>query len=429
MSSPRIRLLTAWLVLSTAICVPAIPQGLPRTGPEDVGLSSERLQRISDVFRKYVDDGRLSGAVALVARHGKVAYLESFGSRDMESEAPMAEDAIFRIASQTKALVSVGIMILQEEGQLLITDPVGKYLREFETTTVAEPREHGGYDVVDSKRPITIRDLLTHTAGIDYGYGVASDRWAAAGIQGWYFADRDEPIGATVERMAAIPFEAQPGERYVYGYSTDILGVIIETVSGIPLDEFLRTKIFEPLGMSDTHFYLPAEKTDRLAVVYSATQEGGLERAPDEGGMVSQGAYVEGPRKSFSGGAGILSTASDYARFLQMLLNGGELDGTRVLTHKTVELMTVDHLGELEVSSGVGFGLGLYVVEDLGARGSPGSVGEYGWGGAYHSTYWVDPQEQLVVVYLTQLLPARDIDDHGKLRSLVYQTLFDEVRP
>ena len=428
MASLRTRLLASWLVLAPVVCGPVFAQGLPRAQPEDVGLSSARLQRLSDVLQEYVSDGRLAGAVALVARHGGVAYLETFGHRDLESRSPMHEDAIFRIASQTKALVSVGVMILQEQGLLLITDPVGKYLPEFRTTTVAEPREDGGYDVVDAERPITIRDLLTHMAGISYGNGVARDRWGEAGIQGWYFAHRDEPIGATVARMAALPFDAQPGERWIYGYSTDILGALVERVSGLALYDFLRTRIFEPLGMRDTHFYLSEAKSDRLAVVYSAKAEGGLERAPDPGGMVGQGAYLEGPRKSFSGGAGLLSTAIDYARFLQMLLNGGELDGVRVLTRKTVQLMTVDHLGELQLSDGVGFGLGFSVVEDLGARGLPGSIGEFGWDGAYHSTYWVDPQEQLVVVYLTQLIPATNLDDHGKLRTLVYQALIDEER-
>lgn len=419
----RRRLFLLALLLATA--APALDaQALPRTEPEAVGLSSERLERLSSVLQGYVEAGQLPGGVALVARRGRIAYLEAFGQRDREAPSPMREDAIFRIASQTKALVSVGVMMLQEDGRLLITDPVGKYLPEFRETTVAVPKEQrDGYEVVKAKRPITIRDLLTHTAGIGYGGGVARDRWEAAGITGWYFADRDEPIGATVSRMAALPFDAQPGERWVYGYATDILGAVIERVSGETLDAFLQSRVWDRLGMKDTHFYLPEAKRDRLAVVYSATDAGGIERAPDPGGMVGQGAYVEGPRKSYSGGAGLLSTAADYARFLQMLLNGGELDGTRILSPKTVQLMTVDHLDEVEYRDGQGFGLGFYVVEDLGARGVPGSVGEFGWGGAYHSTYWVDPEEELVVVYLTQLIPARGLDDQGKLRALIYQAL------
>jgi len=416
----------AWLVLAVSV-QPLAAQGLPRARPEDVGMSTERLARLGDAFQQYAEEGRLPGAVVLVARHGRTAYFEAFGSLDLESGSPMREDAIFRIASQTKAVVSVAVMMLQEEGRLLITDPVGRYMPAFAKTTVAVRREGGGYDVVEARRPITIRDLLTHTAGIGYGNGPASDRWEAAKIQGWYFADRDEPVGSTVERMAALPFDAQPGERFVYGYNTDILGALVERVSGLPLDEFLRTRILEPLGMYDTRFYLDPADRDRLATVYSASANG-LERAPDPGGMVGQGAYADGPRRSFSGGAGLLSTASDYARFLQMLLNGGELDGVRILSPKTVQLMTVDHIGDRYGPAGVGFGLGFSVVEDLGARGVLGSIGEFGWGGAYHSTYWADPQEQLVVVYFTQLIPAGNIDDHGRLRALAYQAIIDGTR-
>lgn len=412
-------LLTA-LLFSSAVHA----QSLQRTRPEDVGMSSERLDRLTETMQGYVDSARLSGSVVLVARHGKVAYLRSFGARDMASHAPMNDSVIFRIASQTKAIVSVGVMMLQEQGRLLIADPVGKYIPEFAKTKVAVAKEGGGYDVVVARRQITIRDLLTHTSGVSYGNGPAADQWKAAGITGWYFADRDEPIQATVARMAALPFDAQPGERWIYGYSIDILGALIERVSGMPLDEFLRTSITGPLGMKDTRFYLDPAKTSRLATVYSVTRTG-LEPAPTPGGMTGQGAYVQGPRKSFSGGAGLLSTAADYARFLQMMLNGGELDGVRILSPKTVQLMTVNQVGDLYGDRGAGFGLGFSVVEDVGARGVPGSVGEFGWGGAYHSTYWVDPVEDLVVVYFTQLIPTGNIDDLAKLRALTYQAIIE----
>lgn len=411
-------------VLSALAIQPATAQDLPRATPEEVGMSSARLERLGDVLQTYIDDGELSGTTAIVVRRGKVAYFEAFGLRDREAGSPMTTDAIFRIASQTKAPISVGVMMLQEEGKLLITDRVGKYLPEFARTTVGVPDGNGGYEVVPANRPIVIRDLLTHTAGISYGTGPASEAWDEAGIGGWYFADRDEPVGTTVARMAVLPMTAQPGTRWVYGYNTDILGALIEKVSGQPLDVFMRERILDPLGMNDTHFYLPSGDRDRLATVYSATN-GGLERAPNPGHMVGQGAYVDGPRQSFSGGAGFLSTASDYARFLQMMLNGGELEGVRILTPKTVELMTTDHLRGIPFRTGEGFGLGFSVVTDLGARGIPGSVGEYGWGGAYHSTYWVDPEEELVVVYLTNLIPAGGIDDHGKLRALIYQAILN----
>lgn len=401
-------------------------QVLKKTEPEKVGMSSERLENLTDNFQQYVNNSKLPGAVVLVARRGQIAYFKSFGKSDIDKNTPMDENSIFRIASQTKAIVSVGVMILQEEGKLLINDPLGKYIPEFNETTVAKAKEDGGYEIVKAKRAITIRDLLTHTSGIGYGDGVAADLWKKAKIQGWYFADRDEPILETVKRIAALPFDAQPGEQFVYGYSTDILGALIEVVSAEPLDKFLKKRILDPLEMNDTHFYLPKDKKERLAVVYSTTEDG-LKKAADPGGMVGQGAYVDGPRLSFSGGAGFLSTAMDYTKFLQMMLNDGKYNGKQIISPKTVELMTVNHLGEVQFpwGKGTGFGLGFSIAEDLGLRGTLGSEGEYGWGGAYHSTYWVDPQEQLVVVYFTQLIPAIGLDDHEKLRALVYQALVD----
>ena len=398
------------------------------------GLNPDRLARLAAALEDYVEAGALPGAVALVAGREEILYLKAFGYRDREADDPLETDDIFRIASQTKAVVSVAIMILQEEGRLLISDPVGRHLPEYLETTVASPNPDGTYDVVPARQPITIRHLLTHTAGITYGGGTAAKEWIEADMTGWYFAHREEPIRETVRRMASLPFEAHPGDYWVYGYATDILGAVVEVASGTALDEFLRTRIFKPLGMADTHFYLPPDKRDRLTVVYSAGEDG-FTRAPDPGGMVGQGAYVDGPRTSFSGGAGLLSTASDYGRFLQMLLNGGTLGDARILSPKSVELMTVDHLGGLLVRDlndasavfgaerGVGFGLGFRVVEDVGAHGVPGSKGVYGWGGAYHSSYWVDPEEELVVVYLAQLIPAGGLDDHAKFRALVYQAI------
>lgn len=207
-------------------------QQLGKVSPEEVGMSTKRLERLSQTFQDYIDEGKLPGATILVARKGKIAYLKSFGKNDIETNVPMSEGSIFRIASQTKAIVSVGVMILQEQGKLLITDPVGKYMPAFMKTKVAVEKEDGSYDIVDAERPITIRDLLTHTSGVSYGYGIAGDLWKEANIQGWYFADRDEPIQATVNRMAELPFESQPRTKFVYGYNTDILGALIEVVSG-----------------------------------------------------------------------------------------------------------------------------------------------------------------------------------------------------
>jgi CubicO group peptidase (beta-lactamase class C family) len=425
-------LLTLGLALGIALGLalapgPAAGQALPAAAPDDLGFSPERLDRLSDALQAYVDEGRLPGAVVLVARHGHVALAEAFGHRDREAGTAQRTDDLFRIASQTKLLVSVAALILQEEGRLLLSHRVSRWLPEFAETTVAVARDDGGYDEVPAERPITVHDLLTHTSGVGYGDGPARDRWAAAGIQGWYFADRDEPVAATVGRMGALPFDAQPGERFVYGYSTDILGAVVERASGVDLDTFLRRRILEPLGMVDTHFYVPPEKRERLTVVYSAS-DSGLVRAPDPGGMVGQGMYVDGPRASFSGGAGLVSTAGDYARVLQMLLNGGELDGVRILSPKSVELMTSDHLPAIYGEQAYGFGLGVQVTTDLGAAAHLGSRGEYGWGGAYHSSYWVDPAEELVVVYMTQLIPAGAIADHARVRALVYQAILDGGR-
>lgn len=414
-----------WLYFGCLALAAAVAQAasFSRTDPGALGFSPARLERLSAALQAYVDEEQIAGSVTLVARHGRIAYLESFGMRDRAADSPMSDDTIFRIASQSKAIVSAAAMILQEEGDLLIGDPVGDYIPEFRQTTVAVPRDGGGYDVVPAARPVTIRDLLTHTSGFDYGTGVAADRWAAAGIQGYYFSDRNEPIRETVARMASLPASAQPGEQWIYGYSIDILGAVVEVASGMPLDAFLRARIFEPLRMSDTAFYLPRGKRDRLATVYGLF-DGRLERAPEEGGQ-GQGAFVDGPRRSFSGGAGLLSTAEDYASFLQMILNGGELNGVRVLSPTTVALMSTSHLGDIAFRPGQGFGLGFSVLEDVGTRGTPGSLGELGWGGAYHSTYWIDPVEELVVVHLTQLAPAGGVDDQDKVRTLIYQAIVD----
>lgn len=404
-------------------------QNLENALPEEVGMSAERLERLSTTLEQYVKDGKMAGSVALIARKGKVVYHRAFGDSDREAGKKMTPDAIFRIASQTKAITSVAIMILQEEGKLLIGDPIGNYLPEWKETTVAKIRENGEYDVVRAKRSITIRDLLTHTAGIGYGYGPAKKEWEEAGIQGWYFADRNEPIAATIARMAKLPMDAEPGEKFVYGYNTDILGAIVEKASGKSLDVFIKERILDPIGMVDTYFYLPKNKEGRLTASYMAYKDKPLERAPDPGVGIGQGHYVKGPRKSFSGGAGLLSTSIDYAKFLQMMLNGGEFNGNRILSPKTVELMIADHVEVRDIpyqgKNGSGFGLGFAITKDVGAKGEPGSVGTFEWGGAYGSTYWADPKEELILVYFKQLTPTNGLDDQAKLKSLVYQAIIE----
>ena len=398
--------------------------------PENNGMSSERLSNIDNVFTNYIDSQKLPGSVILVARNGKIVYHKSFGMSDMENKVPMTNDKIFRIASQTKALVSVGIMMLQEDGKLLLSDSLGTYIPEFKNTKVAVSKRKKGYRVVKAKRPIRIRDLLTHTAGVGYGFGPAASQWKKADLQGWYFAHKNESILKSVQEMAKLPMDAHPGEAFVYGYNTDILGAVIEVISGKSLDVFLKERIFDPLGMVDTHFYLPAEKTSRLSVVYNQ-ENNKLVRADDDGEEESQGHYVVGPRKSFSGGAGLLSTSDNYARFLQMLLNGGIYNDNRILSRKSVELMIADQMNGDHYQGvrfpwdwGTGFGLGFSITNHLGDRGVLGGVGEFGWGGAYHSNYFVNPEEKLLVVYFTQVVPI-SLDDHQKLKALVYQAIVD----
>ncbi|HIF85452.1 MAG TPA: class A beta-lactamase-related serine hydrolase [Gammaproteobacteria bacterium] len=395
--------------------------------PEALGMSSERLERLDSVMKSYVDNGQLAGQVILVLRNGRIAYAAENGLRNIESGLPMTTDTIFRIASQTKAIVSTGIMILHERGQLDISHPLSRYIPEWADMQVAVAKDSRGYDLVPAERPITLRNLLTHTGGMSYGSGPAAEAWEAAGFRGWYFANKTEPIAKSIARMAALPLDAQPGEQWIYGYNTDILGAVIEKASGLTLEEFLQSHIFDPLGMENTHFYLPRDKADLLAVVYQPKDGGSIEAIPASDGMRSQGLYKtgDGPNMSFSGGAGLLSTATDYAKFLQMTLNGGKLNDERILSRKSIELMTTNHLGDIPFRRGQGFGLGFSVVTDLGSRGTLGSIGEYGWGGAYHSTYWVDPVEQLLVVYLTQIIPATGLDDYAKLRSGIYQAIVD----
>jgi CubicO group peptidase (beta-lactamase class C family) len=415
------RVLTPALLVLT-LAVSALAQGLPAGTPESVGMSGPRLQRLSAAMKQAVDERKVAGIVTLVARNGRVTHFESFGQLDREKQSPMPKDAIFRIASMSKAITTVAAMMLMEEGKLLLDDPVSKFIPAFKKTTVMSPAATSGSEssAVPARREVTIRDLMTHTAGLSYGTGPLEAQYKAANVHMWYFADKDEPVGMTIERLASLPFAAQPGERYVYGFSTDVLGVVVEKASGMSLDDFFRTRIFEPLKMVDSSFYLPPAKAGRFATVYASGTDG-LTRAPEPGR--GQGDYVIGPRKAFSGGAGVLSTAGDYARFLQMLLNGGSLDGARLLGPKSVELMTSNHVGNLYQEGRFGFGLGFEVVEHVGRSGRPGSVGEFGWGGAYYTKFWVDPVEKVVAVFMTQLLPSSGPALQDQFRVLVNQAI------
>ncbi|MEP7346420.1 MAG: serine hydrolase domain-containing protein [Gemmatimonadaceae bacterium] len=408
--------------LALAFALPLEAQFAP---PAKSGvLSAERVVRIDRALQGYVDRNEVAGAVALVMRDGRIAYEKAVGWSDKEAERRMAPDAIFRIASQSKAITSVAVLILVEEGKIGLNDPVSQYIPTFAKTSVVATADQGR-PTVPAKRAITITDLLTHTAGISYGTDASvaamyqSKGLGPAAGYGWYTADKDEPICTLMERLGTLPFVSQPGEAFVYGYNTDILGCVIERASGMPLDEFIRTRITKPLRMSDTYFFLPPEKKNRLTAVYGSKPDGTIERAPD--GAKGQGHYVEGPRMSFSGGAGLLSTARDYARFLQMLLNGGTLDGARILAPHSVQLMTTNQLGTLFSNSGLGFGLGFETTDRYGANGMS-SVGTFSWGGAYGTQYRADPKERLVIVLMIQMLPnSATLGD--RFPNLVYQAL------
>lgn len=390
-------------------------------------VSKERIARIDALMQQYVDENLIAGAVTLILQNGRPVYQHAAGWADKEAGIRMSNDTIFRIASQTKALTSVAVLQLQEQGKLVVTDPVSKFIPEFAKTTVFVKNDSGGGGTVPATRPITLRDLLTHTAGISYGTDpqVASlyaekELGPKAGA-GWYTADKNEQTCTTMERLASLPFVAQPGAQFVYGYNTDILGCVIERASGMPLDEYFRTNITQPLGMKDTNFFLPKDQRRRLATVYASGPNGKIVRAPND--AKGQGHYVDGPRKNFSGGAGLLSTANDYARFLEALRNGGALGGTRILSPRSVALMTTNQIGDI-YERGMGFGFGFEVIESFGASGME-APGAYGWGGAYGTDYRVDPSSGLVVVLMIQLLP-NGTDFREKLTSLVYQSLLPE---
>jgi len=415
------------VLLLSAPLLPAQPAAKappPAQVHKTLTLSHDRLARVDRLLQQYTDEKKIAGAVALVLRDGKPVYERAFGWSDKEADRRMTTSTIFRIASQTKAITSTAVLALVEEGKIGLDEPVSHFIPSFAKTSVAV-KDQAAFKIVPAVRPITIKHLLTHTAGISYGTdATVRDMYASQGLgplagNGWYTADKTEPICDTMQKLGTLPFVAQPGEAYVYGYNTDILGCVVEKASGMPLDEFIRTRITGPLGLKDTRFYIPGSERERLAAVYASGPDGLIMRAPE--GSKGQGHYVDGPRKSFAGGAGLTSTAHDYARFLEMIRNGGTLDGVRILSPRTVELMTTNQSGTLHSTTGLGFGLGFETVDRYGASGLAG-VGAFGWGGAYGTTYQVDPQSHMVIVLMIQLMPnATDIQP--KFSAAVYQAL------
>ncbi|MCY4538536.1 MAG: serine hydrolase [Chloroflexi bacterium] len=424
------------------------------TRPEDLGLSSARLNIIADHFDRYVDEGKIPGYLVLAARRGKAAYLHRYGLRDVEAGLPVEEDTIFRIYSMTKPITSVGVMMLYECGLLQLDDPVSEFIPGFRQLEVFESGNAESYLTVPVEREMTIRDLLTHTSGLTYGHMHAHPVDAM-------YRDRDllgenMSLRDLIGHLSQLPLLFSPGTRWSYSVATDVLGYVIEVISGQPLDRFFAEQILEPLGMVDTAFTLSPEKVDRFAANYERDGNGfRLIDKPDES------TYLNGA-KLFSGGGGLVSTVGDYLRFCQMLLNKGALDTVRLLGRKTVELMTSNHLpGNCDLSSmgyvltsqtrlqavavglgarynlrlgglrsetrhdGIGFGLGGAVLLDPAAAHFLGSPGEFSWGGAASTAFWVDPKEQLAVIFLTQLMPSSSYPIRRALRVLANQAIED----
>jgi CubicO group peptidase (beta-lactamase class C family) len=402
--------------------------------PEDVGLSSSRLARIGDHMQRYIDAGKIAGTLTLVARRGQVAYLEPQGHLEIERRRPVTADAVWRIYSMTKPITSVGLMMLYEEGRFQLDDPVHRFIPSWQNLRVFVGGNYPTFKTAPVERPMTIRDLLSHTSGLTYGFMERTNVDAAYRKLG--VADQTRSgytLQDMVDTLAELPLEFSPGTRWNYSVATDVIGHLIEVISGQRLDAYLRERILEPLGMRNTGFVLEDEQVARFAANYERQGDGSLKMIDNP----EQSSYRK--RSFFSGGGGLLSTAPDYFRFTSMLQNMGELDGTRVLGRKTVELMTMNHLpGGQDLTdlaqagmftetayAGVGFGLGFSVQQSPARAQILGSAGEFAWGGAASTAFWIDPAEDLIVIFMTQLMPSSSYPLRRELRVLTYASLVD----
>ena len=404
-------------------------QVLKEASPESAGMSTERLKRIDNLIREYVDKKWIAGGSAIVARDGKIIYYKAVGYDDIDKKTPLKRDAIFRIASQTKAITSVAVMMLYEEGKFLLKDPISRYIPEFSKPQVLDKFNESDttYTTVPAKREITIHDLLTHTSGIGYaqiGSKEATAIYAKNGIVGGIGVGKIL-LGDKMKKLGSMPLFHQPGEKWTYGLNTDLLGYLVEVVSGVSLDEFFRKRIFEPLGMKDTYFYLPKEKYNRLATLYTEDSAKKVIKAAghldvngdfDTNYPATEGTY-------YSGGGGLSSTALDYAIFMQMLLNGGEYNGKRILGRATVNMMTVSQYDKTNWSSDSKMGLGFSIATEKSIANSPVSPGSFSWGGMFSSTYWIDPKEKIVAQLFLNEFPQSQGEIHDKFKVLVYQAL------
>jgi CubicO group peptidase (beta-lactamase class C family) len=402
----------------------------PAATPAAAGFSAERLQRIDKTLQDYVDKGRMNGAVALIIRNGKIAYYKSVGY-DKDAQTPLKKDAIFRIASQTKAITSVAVMMLYEEGKLMLDDPISRYIPEFAKPGVLDKfnKADTTYTTVPAKREVTIRDLLTHTSGIGYaqiGSPEANAIYAKAGVVGGIGVGKIL-LADKMKILAKQPLFHQPGEKFTYGLNTDVLGYLVEVLSGMSLDDFFHKRIFEPLGMKDTYFYLPKEKYNRLAMLY--TEDTATGRAVPMSARIGINGefnrdYPASEGTYFSGGGGLSSTIYDYAVFLQMLLNGGTYNGQRILSRNSVRMMTMNQIGNISRGPNK-FGLGFGITTEEGSAILPTQEGTFEWGGMFATTYWVDPKEKLVALVYRNIYPTKWGSLGNLYKVLVYQAIND----
>ena len=418
----KLILQVAFLIIIIA-CACKQTTGLKETSPISVRVSEDRLIHIDKMLKQSIDSGWIAGAVGFIARDGKIVYDKSFGISNVETKMLMHTDDIFRIASQTKAITSVAVMMLFEEGKFILDDPISKYIPEFANPRVLDKfnEKDTTYTSVPASREITIRDLLTHTSGIDYaGIGSPNMRaiYAKSGIPGSFGSDKIV-LGDKIRALGKLPLIHQPGERFTYGLNVDVLGYLVEVLSGENLDHYFHKHIFEPLGMNDTYFYLPASKHDRLVKVIAEDKNHHLVNA--------SGTYVDYPLVEgtyYSGGAGLSSTIKDYAIFLQMLLNKGEYKGKRLLARHTVDLMTTNQIGDLNLGKDK-FGLGFEITTASGQERLGISEGSFAWGGYFATTYWADPKERLVCLLFLQQSPFSHSEIQDKFKAMVYQALAD----
>ncbi len=435
MIANHLKYLTAGLgallcVTTSAQTFAADQYGLPTAKAESVGMSTERLKRIAPAIKEFVDARQIPGALTVVARHGKIVHFNVQGWADAEKKKPLKADTIFRLASQTKPVTGVAVMIAFEDGKFLMNDPVSKYLPEFKDMTVYT--EDG---LVDAESPITVRQLMSHTSGLTLHFfdNPVSKMYRENGV----VSVVPLSLADYVKKVAEQPLLAQPGTAWNYSTGMDVLGRLIEVWYGTSYEEFLQARLFRPLGMKDTTFHVPMSKKERIAQAYVPDEKNGMAPLPDDHDWSVDKLLTH--KRAEKGGGGLMSTAADYMRFAQMLVNGGELDGVRILSPTSIKLMSANHLpesmGDSPLSSlgnyafsmpGIGFGLTVSVITDPVAAGMAGPAGQYGWGGAFSTDFWIDPESELVGMILTQLLPSGTYPTRARMQQMTYQAVLSD---